>query len=373
MPLTFGDTSAPNNITIYLDSLFSTSLANYGKGLKDQIGAANGFLHDLLKSEMYKSCDGGTYITEQLRYALAPMDSYSGYDELSSQTTDGITQAQFEWRQMASPISYNMKEVIQNQHKLVDLVDAKIEQSEEGISEGWAQQLMWGAGNSGGNLYDPKPSLINPGTYGIDPLPRLVSRDVTTSREIGGLNQATHSWWRNKTKDSAATTYTAFMYELEDMYNTVSLGTGGPPTHILMDQTTYQLFIHAYFAVFKANPDALDGGYPFVGKKYLNAKIIMDDKVPDYYSNAVGTLVGGSVDNTTLTYGTAIFLNSKYFRVRYAPQRDFELLKDESGKSFVKPINGDSRLGHIAWMGNTTISRRNKHGVLAKIARTLTA
>lgn len=368
--LTFGSTSAPNNVTTYLDSVFSTSIANYSKSLKDNIGAANAFLYDLLKSEMYNPADGGTYLTEQLMYALAPMDSYDGYDELSTQTTDGITQAQFDWRQMASPISYNMKEVAQNQHKIIDLVDARIQQAEMGIQEGWAQAFMWGAGASGGNLYTAKTSLSN-SSKSIDPLPLLVSYDVTTSRQVGGIDQNLQSWWRNRTATSAATTYTAFILELENMYNLCSLGTGGQPTHILMDQVTYQLFIHAYFSIYKANPDALDNAYPFVGKKFLNAKVIMDDKVPDYYSNAVGTLVGGSVDPTTLTYGSAIFLNSKFFKVRYWPQRDFELLKDENGKGFVKPINGDSRIGHIGWMGNVTISNRRKHGVLAKIARSL--
>jgi hypothetical protein len=369
--LTFGNTSAPNNITTYLDSVFSTSIANYSKSLKDNIGASNAFLHDLLASDMYMSADGGTYLTEQLMYALAPMGSYDGYDELSTQTTDGITQAQFDWRQLASPISYNMREVVQNQHKIIDLVDARIQQSEMGIQEGWAQALMWGAAPTGGNLYDPQINPVN-SSKSIDPLLRLVSFDVTTSRQVGGIDQSLQAWWRNKTATSAATTYSGFLYELENMYNTVSLGTGGPCTHILMDQTTYQLFIHAYFSVFKASPDALDNSYPFVGKKFLNAKVIMDDKVPDVFSNAIGTLVGGSVDNSTLTYGSAIFLNSKFFKVKYWPQRDFELLKDENGKGFVKPINGDSRVGHIGWMGNLTISNRRKHGILGKIARTLT-
>jgi hypothetical protein len=366
--LTFGSTSAPNNVTTYLDSVFSTSLANYSKSLSDNIGAANGFMHDLLKGDAYKSADGGTYITEQLMYAFAPMDSYSGYDEMSTLTTDGITQAQFDWRQMASPISYNMLEVVQNQHKILDLVDARIQQSEMGIQEGWAQAFMWGAGASGGNLYTAKTSTAN-GSLSIDPLPLIVSYDPTASRKIGGIDQNLQTWWRNRTATSTATTYSGFMLELENMYNLCSLGTGGQPTHILMDQVTYQLFIHAYFSIYKANPDALDGAYPFVGKKFLNAKVLMDDKVPDYYSNAVGTLVGGSVDPTTLTYGTAIFLNDKFFKVRYWPQRDFELMKDENGKGFVKPINGDSRVGQIGWMGNVTVNNRRKLGVLAKIAR----
>ncbi len=369
--ITVGTTSAPNNITTYLDSVFSTSIANYSKSLKDNIGAMNAFLYDLLKGEMYQEADGGTYITEQLMYALAPMDSYDGYDELSAATTDGITQAQFEWRQMASPISYNMKEVAQNQHKIIDLVDARIQQSELGIQEGWAQALMWGAGATGGNLYTARTSSVN-SSKSIDPLPLFVAFTPTTSLQIGGIDQSLQTWWRNKTATSTATTYSGFMYELENMYNTVALGTGGPPTHMLMDQVTYQLFIHAYFSVYKANPDALDGAYPFVGKKFLNAKVIMDDKVPDYYSNAIGTLSGGAVDPTTLTYGTCVFLNSKFMKVRYWGGRDFELLKDENGKSFVKPINGDSRLGHVGWMGNLTMSNRRKHGVLGKIARSLT-
>jgi hypothetical protein len=369
--LTFGSTNAPNNVTTYLDSVFSTSIANYSKSLKDNIGASNAFLHDLLAGDMYQSADGGTYITEQLLYALAPMDSYDGYDELSTQTTDGITQAQFDWRQMASPISYNMKEVVQNQHKIIDLVDARIQQSELGIEEGWAQAFMWGSGATGGHLYTARTSLVN-GSKSIDPLPLFVSTDVTSSRQIGGIDQNLQAWWRNKKVQSSATTYSGYMQELENMYNLVALGTGGPCTHILMDQVSYQLFIHSYFSIYKANPDQLDGAYPFVGKKFLNAKVIMDDKVPDYYSDAIGTLSAGAVDPTTLTYGTAIFINSKFFKVRYWPQRDFELLKDENGKGFVKPINGDSRIGHIGWMGNVTCSNRRKNGVLSHIARSLT-
>jgi hypothetical protein len=369
MAITFGSTSAPSNITTYLDSVFSSSLANYGKGLKDNIGAANAVLHDLIKGDMYQSANGGTYLTEQLMYALAPMDSYDGYDELSTATTDGISQVQYEWRQMASPISYNMKEVVQNMHRILDLVDARIQQSELGIQEGWAQAFMWGNVLNGGNIYDPRQSTVN-SSLCIEPLPRIISYDVTSSRFVGNIDQSTATWWRNKTATSAATTYTAYMYELLNMYNLTALGTGGPPTHILMDQVSFQLFEHAYFSVYKQPAKDIEE-YPFVAKKFLNAKIIMDDKVPDFYSNAAGTLVGGSVDPTTMTYGSAVFINSKFFKIRYFPGRDFELLKDENGKGFVKPINGDSRVGSIAWMGQVTCSNRRKQGVLAKIARTL--
>lgn len=373
MPLTFGNNAAPSQITQYFDALFTQSLANYRKGLVDNIGASNAFLYDLIKSGSYESAEGGTYFAEPLMYALSPFDSYDGYDELSTTTTDGISEAIYEWRQGATPISYSMKEVIQNKNRLTDMVKSKMTQGQMGIQEGFAQALMWGNYpqlGTAASLITPRQSTVNSSLF-IEPITKLIMFDPTTSTEIGNINQNSKDWWRNKTATSAATTYSGFLYELENMYNTVALGTGGPCTHILMDQTTYQLFIHAYFSVFKASPDALDNSYPFVGKKFMNAKVIMDDKVPDVFTGAVGTPVGGVTPNT-LTYGTAMFINEKFFKLRYQPDRDFEMLTDEHGKTFAKPINGDSRVGHMAWMGQLTTNRRNKHGVLGKIARTLT-
>lgn len=378
MALTFGSQTAPNNITTYLDSVFATSLANYRKTLIDNIGATNALLYDLIKGETYEEADGGTYIAEELMYGLAPADSYDGYDELSTLPTDGITQAQFEWRQVASPIVYNTKEVIQNQHRIINLVKARIQQSELGIQENWAQAFMWGAGT--GALATPRQSPVN-GSYHVEPLFKLVSYNTAgndfignaastgTALTVGGIPENINSWWQNHWGVSAATTYSGFMYELESLYNITSLGTGGPPTHMFMDQITYQNFIHAYFSQYKANADALNMEYPFIGKKFLNAKVIMDDKVPDVQSNKPGTQTGGVVTPSSLTFGTCCALNAKFFKIRYHPSRNWEMLKDENGNTFAKPLNGDSRVGHVGWMGNVTVNNRRKHGVLGKCAR----
>ena len=379
MALTFGSQTAPNNVTTYLDSVFATSLANYRKTLIDNIGATNALFYDLIKGESYEEADGGTYIAEELMYGLAPSDSYDGYDDLSTQPTDGITQAQFEWRQIASPIAYNTKEVIQNQHRIINLVKARIQQSELGIQEGWAQAFAWGAG--AGNMQTPRTSPVN-GSYHVNPLPMLISYNTAgtdsisgsaasgTALIVGGIPEGNNAWWQNHWGTSASTNYSGFMYELESMYNLTSLGTGGPPTHMLMDQQTYQNFIHAYFSIYKANVDALNDEYPFIGKKFLNAKVIMDDKVPDVYSNKPGTQVGGVVIPSTMSYGSCYFINAKFFKIRYHPSRNWEMLKDENGNTFAKPINGDSRVGHVGWMGNVTLNQRRKQGVLAKFART---
>src|SRR5215510_10834411 len=110
--ITFGSASAPSDIAVFLDSVFATSLPNYSKKLIDNVGASNAFMYKIMKNGQYKSADGGTDIREPLLYALATMDSYDGYDELSTLPTDGITSSVWEWRQLVVPIAYSIKEAI---------------------------------------------------------------------------------------------------------------------------------------------------------------------------------------------------------------------------------------------------------------------
>ena len=375
--ITFGNTSNPSLVSSYMDSTFGLSIANYRKELTDNIGATNSFLMQLLRDDAYESADGGSWIQEPLMYALAPSDSYDGYDELSTLPTDGVTDAIYQWRQTASPIVYNMREVILNQHRIVDIVKTKIKQAEMGIQEGFAQSLSWGAAAGGGStLVTPRTSVAN-GSNNIEPLAEFVRYDPTsaTNPTSGNIDQslAANNWWRNRTKTSAATDYVTFILELENLYNQTALGSGGPPNLILMDQVTYELFIMAFFFRYRIMPGDVPTDFPFEAKKFKNAIVVMDDKVADFYSDLAPTSQNVGGVSSGLTYGTAIFLNTKFFKLRYHPDRDWDLLTDENGKAFKKPINGDSRVGHVAWMGNLTCNNRRKQGCLVKIARTLTA
>lgn len=356
--MTFGS-AAPSDLAINLDSVFATSLELYNKELVDNIGASNAFLHKLIKSNQYQAAKGGAYIKAPLMYALAPATSYAGYDELSSLPVDGITDALYDWCQGASPISYNEKEVFQNQDGIIDLVEARIKQAEGGLQEFFSQAWWWGAG--AGALSTPYTDGLNGSTF-IDPIAKMIAKDPTASASVGNINQNTYSWWRNKTSDfSGVTTLSGFMLKLDNLYNSCALGTGGPPDLIVMDQTTYELFNAAYFQKYRKTTEELPD-YPFEAVKFKKATVVMEDKVPDVVNN---------VTNTT-TAGTVYMMNTKYFKVRYASHRNFVMLKDENGKAFKKPLAGDSRLGHVAWMGGVTMSNRRKQGVGWGIPRTLT-
>jgi hypothetical protein len=104
-----------------------------------------------------------------------------------------------------------------------------------------------------------------------------------------------------------------------------------------------------------------DENYPFENTIFHKTKLLWDDKVPDVFTGVV----------STTTYGSVFMLNTDFFRIKYETDSNFEMLKDEKGTTFQKPVGGDSRVGHVAWMGNICTSNRRKHGVMGKVARTL--
>ena len=373
MAVTFGSNSAPSQVTTNLDSLFGLSLPAYRKELIDNIGATNAFFFEIMRKDLYESQDGGTYIQVPLMYGLQVADSYDGYDELASIPVDGVTDCIYQWSQCAAAIVYSMKEVKQNKQRLVNLVKARIKQAEMGLQEFFSQALMFGSANqAGGSIKTPYVSPIN-GSSAIEPISKLIDFTPTTSTSVGNINQGTYSWWQNKTMTSAATTYDGFILEVDRLFNRCALGTGGKPKLVLLDETSYELFIHALYQKYRYTQNKVDEAYPFENIVYKGAHFVMDDKVPDVTNNIVPTLTGGSGDPSTLTNGSIFMINPTFFKIIYESDSDFNMLKDDSGKTIFKPINGDSRLGHVAWMGNLTCTNRRKQGVMGTIARTLIA
>ncbi len=359
--ITFGPSSARSQITVNFNALFATSLANYKKTMQDNISSSNVFFHALKENGLWESRDGGSWIAEDLMYELGNFDAYDGYDELSDTPTDGITQVQFEWRQGAVPISYSEKERKMNKHRLVDLVETKIKQAEMGFTEGFNKAILQGSlsQSSSGSLLTPFTSTFN-GAQFVDPLPRIIQLDPTAaSLNVGNIDQnaANSTWWRNRTKTSAlsgSSTYSAFLQEADNMYNNCSKGPGGPPKVIIVDQTTFEVWNAAYYDKYRRTAPS-DNNYPFENIQFHKAKVVWDEYVPDVYSGTT----------STATYGSAFFVNPSFMKVVYESETNFEMTK------FQKPPKGDSKLAHILWMGQVTVSNRRKQGVWGKIPRSL--
>lgn len=355
MSITFGAASAPSQITTRLDALFAQSLALYKDELFDAVSESNALFYEMKKAGMWKKKAGSAYIAVDLMYALGAMEPYDGYDELEDTPLDGITQAVYEWRQTAVPITYSEKERKQNKHRILDLVKSKLKQAKMGAIESVNKQILLGSlAGSGASLLTPYTNAAN-GASSFDPLPLLVSYDPTASTSIGNINQNTYSWWRNRTKTSAATTYLGLLLEFDNMYNTCGRGPGGSPKLILVDQVTFELINAAYYEKFRIMMQS-DGNYPFENLKFRQARIVYDQFVGD---------VANDVANTT-TKGTAYFLHPEMLEMIVEEETDLALTE------FAKPPKGDSRLAHILLMAQLTVNNRKKLGVIGNIARTLT-
>jgi hypothetical protein len=355
---TWGTSGQPNSMTMNFDALFSTSLANHKKRLNDQISNSNAFFHALKAQGAWEGEDGGEYLTEQLMYQTTPVDFFSGYDELPLTPTEGITQAQYPWRMMASPVSISYEEERKNAQRIISLVEAKLTQLEISMQEAFPKAFLRGQffNQSSGNLHEPAVSPVN-GAYGFDPLPLLVKYDPTTVHSIGGIPQASYSWWQNRYKVSAATTTGAFIDEIMHLYNSCAFGPMGPPNLGLCDQITWELLHKAYRAYYQNNAKE-NGDMPFQNLKFWNCTIVMDEFVPNVFAN--------TIDTTTTTGGTLYLLNTKAFKCKYDTATNF--IESE----WKKPVNQAARYKHILFMGNVTMNNRRKHGVIGKIARTLT-
>ena len=357
MAITFGTAGVPSQKTVNFDALFSLSLANHQKQLMDNISTSNVLFFMVKKRGNYQSVNGGTNIEIPLMYALGTADTYSGYDALNTDPMDGVTKAIYQWRQSAVPVTISRLEERQNAQKIIDLLETKMEQAELGIQEFFSQMILRGGKANGGaaTIETPYVSAFN-SSLGVEPLPLLVKADPTSSTTIGNINQNTSDWWRNQFKSSSATTSTAFLQELETLYNDCSKGPGGPPDIGICNQACFEAIKFALYHRSRM-PNQVDANFPFEHVIFRNTKIVWDEFVPD-------------VQNDTLTpdtgKGTLYFLNSKYIKVKYDSQSNF------INTPFVKPANQDGKVAHILWMGNVCVNNRRKHGVLFNIAATHT-
>lgn len=345
----------PSSLTLNYDAILSTTLFNWAKTLEDQITKANAFYYALKKAGGYVTIsDIGDRMALPLMYELGQADAYSGYDVLDTTPMDGITSAFYDWRQASVPIAISGLEEKKNQgeERIVALLDAKTEQAKGGIIEFFNKRLLIGAGSS--SITSAYTSSRTGASF-IDPLPLLVKYDPTTSTVIGNINQATYSWWQNKTKNSTSSTYAGFLKELRAARNDASKGIGGPPDFHVTDQATSELYIAA-LAASHQNPSYQKADIPFDNVAFFGKPCVWDEFTPD--------VQGGSETQST-TSGTWWNLNLKFIKVKVHSGTNF------ATTPFTKPENQDGKVAHILWLGAAGVSNRRKQGVIGGIDTTI--
>jgi hypothetical protein len=301
------------------DQLLATTLANYRDQLTDNIFTARPLTYFLMDKGRIRMLDGGTKIVEPLIYGQnGTVGSYSGYDTISLTAQDGITAAEYEWKQYAASIAISGIEEAKNNGEaaILNLLEAKVMQAEESLREGFNVMFFGdGTGNSGKNW------------NGLGNL-------VEASGTVGGINRATagNEYWRSYEENTAGALTLA---QMATAYNSVSVGNDHPDM-VLTTQTLYEKY-----------------------ESLLQPQLrYTDTKTADAgFQNLLFKAAPVTYDVHT-TAGVVYFLNSKYLS-----------LVGHSGKwfsqtEFVRPENLDAKYALIMCYGNLTCRNAKKQGKL---------
>jgi len=302
------------------NALLATTIAKYRDRLTDNIFTARPLTYFLMEKGRLRMDDGGTKIVEPLIYGQNDtVASYSGYDTIALTAQDGISAAEYDWKQYAASIAISGIEEAKNngESAILNLLEAKVMQAEESMREGFNQMFFGdGTGNSGKN-WNGLGNLIESGNT------------------VGGINSATgqgNDWWRSYEENTAGALTLA---QMATAYNTVSVGNDHPDM-ILTTQTLFEKYESLLQPQLRyTDTKTADAG--FQNLLFKAAPITYDVHAPA---------------------GTMYFINSKYLTLVGHSGKWFE------NTPFVRPENMDARYALILCYGNLTIRNRAKQGKL---------
>lgn len=304
---------------VNFDALLSTTLANYRPQLTDNVFTARPLTYFLMDKGRIRMLNGGTKIVEPLIYGQnSTVASYSGYDTISLTAQEGISAAEYEWKQYAASIAISGIEEGKNngEQEIINLLEAKIMQAEESMREGFNQMFFAdGTGNSGKDW---------------NGLGNIVEAGGT----VGNINRATagNEFWRSYEENTAEALSLA---KMATAYNSVSVGNDHPDM-VLTTQTLFEKY-EALLQPQLRYTDTKTADAGFQNLLFKAAPVVYD---------------------VHCTAGVVYFLNSKYLS-----------LVGHSGKwfaqtEFVRPENLDARYALIMCYGNLTCRNAAKQGKL---------
>jgi len=301
------------------NALLSTTLQNYRPQLVDNIFTARVLLDHLNSRGRVVVEEGGTQIIEPLVYAQNDtVGSYSGYDAIDLTPQDGISAAEYDWKQMAASIAISGIEEAKNRgtEAIIKLLNAKVMQAEESIKESLNDMLFAdGTGNNGKDFNG-------------------LGNIIGTTNTVGGIDGNTNTWWRS-TVDSTPGALT--LLQMAAAFNSASRGNDHPDLIV----TTQTLF-EKYESLLVQNiryQDTTKANNGFMNLMFKQAPVVFD---------------------VSCTSGVMFFTNSKYLKLTGLSNHWFETTEFQKGT-----VAGvDARYALILAFGELTCSNRARQAKL---------
>jgi len=308
------------------NSLLSTTLQNYQPTLVDNIFKDLVLLNHLNEKGRVRVEEGGTQIIEPLMYAVNDtVATYSGYDAIDLTPQEGISAAEYDWKQMAASIAISGIEEAKNRgtEAIIKLLNAKIMQAEMSLKTTLNEQLFGSPG-------------VAPAAKDLNGLGNLIG---TQNNSVGGIDASTNTWWNPTQATTMAATLS--LVNMADVYNRASRGSDVPDLII----TNTSLF-EKYESLLTNNvryQDVTKANSGFQNLMFKQTPIVFDLELAVDASDA-----------------PMYFLNTKYLKLTGLNGYWFKTTEFQNGT--VAGI--DARYALVLAYGNLTCSNRTRQGFM---------
>lgn len=311
-----------------IDALLSTTLSNYRNTMQDNIfdvypflSFCNGKLGKLTRANALKKLiDGGETIITQLMYETnSTANSYAGYEQLDVTPQDGMTWAQYNWKQYSASISISGAEESKNrgEAKLISLLESKARQAEMSLRKTMSTDIYGDGTTNSSKSFTGLAALIS------------------ASASVGGIDPSTYTWWKSATGTSSSFAANG-LDTMRTVINSCTFGADAPDA-MFTTQTIFEYYEDYCEGIKRSVSDETTAKMGYTNLVYKG--------VPMYFDRSC-------------TSGKIYVLNSNY--IDFAVMSD----KDMITTNFVKPENQDARTAQILFMGNLTTNNRRAHGLV---------
>ena len=307
------------------NALLSTTLQNYQPTLVDNIFKDLVLLNHLNERGRVVVEEGGTSIVEPLMYAVNnTVSSYSGYDAIDLTPQDGISAAEYQWKQMAASIAISGIEEAKNRgtEAIIKLLNAKVQQAEMSLKSSLNDQLFADGTGNGGNDFNGLGNIVG-----------------TQNNTVGGIDASSNTWWNPTQATTMAATLS--LANMADVYNRASRGSDVPDLII----TNHTLF-EKYESLLTPNVR-----YQDVSKANAGFSNLMYKQTPMVFDLALATDTSDA---------PMYFLNTKYLKLTGLNGYWFATTDFQNGT-----VAGvDARYALIMSYGQLTCSNRQRQGYM---------
>lgn len=303
-------------MAVSVDQLSAITQRYIAPKIYDNIFDSNPLLKRMLASGQYKSVSGGTSIDLPLNYAQTTANGwYSGADTLDTSENEQLTVARYDWKSLFAGITITEEDELKNGGSagVLKLLASKAQIAEKTIKD-----------SLGTGLYSDGTTAKS-----IIGLRDIVAADQT----VGGIAQATNSWWQGIV-DSTTTTLT--IAAMNTVFENASIDSE-KPTVAVGTRTNYTRYYNLLQPQQRfTDSETAKGG--FVNLMFNSVPFISDSHAPANH---------------------LFFLNEKHLWLCYHPERNF------STEPFQKPLNAQVKVSRILWMGAFGSSNNRLHGKLS--------